>query len=155
MYMKKIWIFPAYLWASLCIILIPVTFMGNDGLARQLAKLSFMKVNPIYSGGETDHSYSHDSLTITINKPVFEALIGESAKGFVQVRFSAGDKLPGHIAEEIDYDNDGKSDFRVSIDTSTGDTQFESLNPDVLSLLVSSKVYDAWIIRIELINPHS
>jgi hypothetical protein len=152
--MKKIWIFPAYLWASLCIILIPVTFIGNNGLARQLAKLPFMKVNPIYSGGETDRSYNHDSLTITINKPVFEALIGESAMGFVQVRFSAADKLPDNIAEEIDYDNDGKPDFSVSIDTNTGNTGFESLNKDVLSLLVSSKVYDEWIIRIKLINPH-
>lgn len=152
--MKKIWIFPAYLWASLCIILIPVTFIGNNGLARQLAKLPFMKVNPIYSGGETDRSYSHDSLTITINKPVFEALIGESAEGFVQVRFSAADKLPGNIAEEIDYNNDGKPDFRVSINTSTGDTQFESMNKDVLALSTSSKVYNEWIIRIKLINPH-
>jgi len=148
--MKKILIFPSYLWAIVCVILIPATFMGNDFFARQLATMPFMKVNPIYTGGDSLRSYRQDSLKITVNKPVFEALVGTSRKGFVQVKYAGN--LPENLQGAIDYDNDGKSDFSLCINTLTGKTEMKPLSKFVLGLDVSSRVKDCWVVRVKLLN---
>jgi hypothetical protein len=150
--MKKLIQIPAYLWAVVCMLLIPITFMGNNGFAKQLAKLPFMKVNPIYTGGDPDRSYQVDSLHITINKPVFQALIGESSKGFVQVRFSPAVSLPATIAQSIDFNNDGSSDFYLTINTVTGDTEYRSQNKLCTGLNVSSRLKKDWVVRINLVK---
>jgi hypothetical protein len=150
--MKKLLIIPAYMWAIACLLLIPVTFIGNDSFANQLAKLPFMKVNPLYSGGELTDSIKGQELDIYIYKPVFEAFIGESKEGFVQIRFSSVEKLPDIITKSIDYDHDGKTDFDVNIDTRNGETQLKPLNPLVTGMDVSSKVKGDWIIRVGLKN---
>jgi hypothetical protein len=125
--------------------------MGNNFFAQKLSTLSFMKVNPIYTGGDSIRSYQQDSLLITINKPVFESLIGTSRKGFVQVRFSG--ELPGLINSTIDYNNDSKPDFSLNINTLTGDTKLEPISENVIALDVSSKVKDYWITRVRILNP--
>jgi hypothetical protein len=150
--MKKFIQIPAYIWAVICMLLIPITFMGNNGFAKQLAKLPFMKVNPIYTGGDPDRSYQVDSLTITINKPVFEALIGESTKGFVQVRFSPAGSLPSTIVQSIDFNNDGSNDFYLAINTKTGDTEYRAQNTLCAGLNVSSRVKKDWVVRINLVK---
>lgn len=149
--MKRLLSVPAYIWAVVCMLLIPVTFIGNDFFAHKLAGLSFMKVNPIYSGGDSARSYKQDSITVTINKPVFESLIGSSSKGFVQVKFSG--QLPETMHSTIDFDNDSKPDFSLYIDTKTGDTKFDALSTAVMGLDVSAKVKDYWIVRVSLLNP--
>jgi hypothetical protein len=148
--MKRLLTIPAYLWAIACLLIVPIAFYSNDSLAKQLAKLPFMKIHPRYSGGEVYKTYQKDSLKITVNKPVFESLIGKSRNGFVQVMFSAERTLPAEIDENIDYDDDGNPDFRVCINTATGATNITSMTPLVKSLLASSRVYDNWIIRINL-----
>lgn len=110
-----------------------------------------MKVNPIYSGGDIDRSYQQDSITVTINKPVFAALIGTSSKGFVQVTFSG--KLPETINSAIDYNCDNQPDFNVTINTATNSTKFEALSENVTGLNVSSRVKDCWIVRANVLNP--
>jgi hypothetical protein len=149
--MKRLLSIPAYIWAIICMFLIPITFMGNNFFAQKLSTLPFMKVNPVYTGGDSIRSYQQDSLLITINKPVFESLIGTSRKGFVQVRFSG--ELPGIINSTIDYDNDNKPDFSLKINTVTGDTKLETLSENVTALDVSSKVKDYWITRVRILNP--
>lgn len=150
--MKILRLVPAYLWAIFCVLLIPVTFIGNDGFAKQLAKLPFMKINPIYSGGEIDRVIHDSALVTTIYKPVFEALIGQSSSGFVQVKFEGDSILPSVIDREIDFDNDGSPDFKLAINTLSGSTQFEIFNKDVTGLGVSLQVKDYWIARIEMKN---
>jgi hypothetical protein len=151
--MKKLLSIPAYLWAIACLLLIPITFIGNDSLASQLAKLPFMKVNPLYSGGEISDSINAPELNIYIYKPVFEAFIGESKEGFVQIRFSSAGNLPDIISKSIDYDKDGINDFDVNIDTRNGETQLKHFNPLVTEMEISSKVKEDWIIRVGLKNP--
>ena len=112
-----------------------------------------MKINPIYAGGDSIRSYVQDSLNVTINKPVFEALIGFSTKGFVQVRFTGVKQLPETINSTIDYDNDNNPDFRLNINTMTGATKLDVLTSQVLALDVSAKVKDYWIVRVKVLNP--
>jgi hypothetical protein len=151
--MKKLVIIPAYIWAFICMLILPVTFIGNDYFAQKMSLLPFMKVNPIYTGGDIYRSYKQDSITITINKPVFEALIGSSSKGFVQVKFSGVKKLPAFIRSTIDYNNDNKPDFNLDINTLTGNTKMEALSKQVSELEVSSRVNDYWIVRVKVWNP--
>lgn len=151
--MKKLLTIPAYLWAIACLLLIPVTFIGNQSFAVKMAKLPFMKVNPIYSGGEIADSVVDAELKTTIYEPVFESLIGESKKGFVQVKFSSPtDTLPLIIKREIDYNFDKTIDFSLEINTSTGETGMTAFNKLVMDVAVSSKVNEAWVVRVELLN---
>lgn len=150
--MKKLLILPAYLWAVACFLLIPATFVKNDTFARQLAGLSFMKVHPVYSGGELNREYEHDSMLIRINKPVNTSLFGNGSREIVQVTFSASGALPEQIHQFIDYDFDNHPDFEVTISTPDGKTGFTALQPAVKSLGASSKVKENWIIRVNLKN---
>ena len=149
--MKKLISIPAYIWAVVCLLLIPIAFVGNDFFAGKLATLPFMKVSPVFTGGDSIRSYQQDSMLITINKPVFAALFGTSRKGFVQVKFSGG--LPEKIQSKIDYDNDSNPDFYLQVNTVNGETKLETLSKNVTDLQVSSKVKNYWIVRVNLLNP--
>jgi hypothetical protein len=148
--MRKILIIPAYIWAFACFILIPVTFIKNDILAQQMARLSFMKIHPRYSGGKEKSSSLVNGLNITIYEPVYNGLTGGGTDGFVQVKFSGIQKLSALIHETIDYNFDNTPDFEVSINTSDGATELKSLNSNVKSLAVSSKVKEDWLIRVNI-----
>jgi hypothetical protein len=150
--MKKFLTIPAYFWAVICMLLIPVTFIGSSNFAKNLAKLPFMKVHPAFTGGETDRTYVSDSLTVTVNKPVFPALFGEGKRGFVQVRFSGKVPLPAVIEETIDFDNDNSSDFSLKISTKTGETTLQPLNGKVRNSFVSTRVKEDWVVRVDLIQ---
>jgi hypothetical protein len=148
--MRKILFIPAYLWAFACLILIPVTFIKNDILAQQLARLSFMKIHPRYSGGKEKSSNLVNGLNITVYEPVYDGLMGGGANGFVQVKFSGLKNLPPLIHETVDYNFDDTPDFEVSINTSDGNTKLKGLSSHVKSLEVSSKVKEDWLIRVNI-----
>ncbi len=147
--MRKILAIPAYLWAVACFLLIPVTFVRNDAFAEQLATLSFMKVHPVYSGGEINRTYEKDDLLISINNPVSTVLLGDR-KQMVQVSFSKRGQLPGMIDQTIDYNLDGNPDFRVIINTTHGETSLTPIDPTVKSLWLSSRLKEDWVIRVNL-----
>ena len=149
--MKRLSTIPAYLWAIACLLLIPVTFIGNESFARQMAKLKFMKVNPVYTGGEISDSINEPGLNTYIYEPVFEAIIGESKEGFIQVKFSSpSDTLPEMITRPIDYNLDDSNDFILEVNTVTGKTLLTSLNPLVKDIAITSKVKDEWVVRVRL-----
>ena len=149
--MKRFLSIPSYIWAIICMVLIPITFIGNDFFANKIANLPFMKVNPIYTGGDSARCFKQDSMTFTINKPVFESLFGTSNKGFVQVKIAGA--LPELIQSNIDYNNDSVIDFSLNINTLTGDTKVKALSKQVSKLTISSKVKNYWIVRVEILNP--
>jgi hypothetical protein len=151
--MRKLLQIPAYIWAVLCLLLIPVTFIGSQTFAERLAQLPFMKVNPIYSGGEVVRTIEDQGLKTEIYNPVFEALFGENSRGFVQIRLSSADSLPAKIEREIDYDNDTTADFTLYVNTLTGETKIEPVNNLVTGVTVSSPVKEAWVVRVGLKNP--
>jgi hypothetical protein len=150
--MKKILFIPAYLWACLCFLLIPITFIKNDYLAGQLARLSFMKIHPKYSGGKEKRSNLANGLNITVYEPVYNGLLGGRAKGFVQVKFKSIKSMPDSIHEIIDYNFDSTPDFEISINTRNGMSSLKCLNPHVQSLAISSKVKEYWLIRVKILR---
>ena len=148
--MKKVIVCLAYIWAFICILLVPITFIKNDSFAHSLATLSFMKVNPKFTGGDVGREIQHGTYKTQIYRPVFEALIGKSSSGFVQIKWDGGGSLPERITESIDYDQDGTVDFSVDIDTRKSTTSFTLVNKKVKGLRVSSKVKGCWLIRVDL-----
>ena len=148
--MKKILSVPTYIWAFACLLIIPVIFIKNDTLAEQLAKVPFMKVHPVYSGGVLNQAYDKDGLTIAVNKPVDATAFGHGRKEIVQVTFAAQGRLPDRIEQEIDYNFDNSPDFSITINTNNGATTLVPINPTVRSVWASSKVKDNWVVRINL-----
>lgn len=152
--MKKLLSIPAYIWAIICFLILPVCFIKNDIFASEMAKLPFIKLHPIYSGGQEAKVITDPALTTTIYRPVFDGFIGERKNGFVQVRFtSPTDTLPAIIQKDIDYNLDNAVDFKVEINTTTGDTRLVPVNNLVKNLNISSRVKKAWVIRVNIINP--
>jgi hypothetical protein len=148
--MKKILSNLAYTWAFICFILILTVIFAAPQLAKESKKLPFMKINPLYTGGDLYYLVEKDSLKTKINKPVFEALIGEPEYGFVQIEFSGNKKALQLHEQLIDYNKDSKPDFWLKIDTLNKQTEFVSLNPNAESLIVSSKAKDKWIVRVKI-----
>ena len=56
--MKKIVSALGIICAVCCIFIICITFMFNDNLARAVGKLDFVKVDPLYTGGEIAEQYA-------------------------------------------------------------------------------------------------
>ena len=150
--MKKYLKIPAYVWAFACLLLVPVTFIKNETLARGMAHLPFMKVHPKYSGGKINRSYLTDGLHITVFEPVYSGLRGRGKNGFVQVTFAGIKQMPDSIHESIDYNMDGNADFTVKINTRNGVTGISAINPVIKSLEVSSKVKSDWLIRVKVMR---
>jgi len=146
-----------YTWAVVCFLIILATFFGNQKFSQALSRAPFMKINPLYSGGEVEETVDHLTYKTLIHRPVFEALIGESAEGFVQVNwvFMKGggfEDLPNPIVEKVDFDLDEKDDFEINLNTQTGDASLIAYNSSVVSVLLTSKLSDGWVARINLLN---
>ncbi|MBN2348091.1 MAG: hypothetical protein JXJ22_04600 [Bacteroidales bacterium] len=142
----------AIIWAFFCTFIILIIFIKGPQFTRLFGKLPSMIISPVYAGGDLNYVVEGDSLKIAVNKPVFEALIGESAKGFVQITFSGTGNLPQLIEQEIDYDKDLKPDFKLKINTIENKTEYLSISPNAGPLIVSSKVHDDWVVRIKVRN---
>ena len=119
-------------WAALMVPLVLAVFFGFDGWSRGLAHGTGVKVSPWYTGGEVVRTLTREGYAVAIHRPVFDALIGERALGFVQVRLqpAAGD-LPALVDERLDLDGDGTDDVRLEVDTRAGKVRQEALGPRV------------------------
>lgn len=148
--MKKLLSIPGYFWALICLLIVPVTFINNDELARQLTRLSFMKVHPVYSGGELNKTYESANLLISVNHPVNATVWKNSDKKVVQITFSSTGVLPEQIEQTIDYDFDAVNDFSITINTQTGKTVLVPLSNKVKSLNASSRVKEHWVVRLNM-----
>jgi hypothetical protein len=152
--MKKLLAITAYIWAIACIIILLAAFIKNDSFAREMARLPFIKLHPVYSGGDQAKIITEPGLETTIYKPVFERIIGESKVGFVQLKFtSPTDTLPLIINKQIDYNFDNAIDFDIYINTATGETKLNPVNNLVKDINVSSRVKKSWVVRVNVINP--
>ncbi len=108
---------------------------------------------PNYSGGEVARTVDHGAYQTEIYRPVFDALIGETREGFIQVGWRPANALPSRIDEAIDFDADGQADFHIAIDTATRQATLTPASPNVLSLQGVYRIGESLAIRVELKNP--
>lgn len=149
--MKKIISYIAYLWAGFCFLLLLSIFVKMESYQNLLMKLPFMKVDPLYTGGEIHHSVTVDSCTLNIHEPVFSALIGESKTGYIQVDIKSVNDLPQKYT--IDYNLDKHPDFDLF--SENGQFRAVSLNGKSYQVVRTCKTHEGWYIaRISLDNPN-
>jgi hypothetical protein len=159
--MKTLQSIGGYTWAGICFFIVVTVFVGNHQLVELLAKAPFMKVHPKYSGGEIAATADHGLYFTQIHRPVFDALVGESKKGFVQVNWTLKSEaeeppfedFPAMIDEAIDYDQDGRDDFRIVLDTATDEASLEGFRPEVVDLALTVRLHRGWVVRVNLHKP--
>ncbi len=150
--MARIRAFLGYLVAAAAVPVLMAGFVGMNFWSRSLVAVTGMTVSPWFTGGEESRTIAHEGYRTVVHRPVFDALIGERRRGFVQVDWTPLASLPARIDEEIDYDGDGRADFRLALDTRTGETALETGDPLVLGLQGSYKLKEAWAVRVGLRN---
>ncbi|MDO5516001.1 MAG: hypothetical protein Q4F66_00495 [Clostridium sp.] len=150
--MKNIKSFLGYALAALCIPIILAGFIGGSFWSDKLVEITDVTIAPRYTGGNVVKTISHEKYDTLIHRTVFDGLFSERKDGFVQIDYSPLDSLPDNIEEKIDYDNDGKNDFKVSINTSDCTAEIEPYNERVISLEGCYKLKGAIAVRVLLKN---
>lgn len=148
--MKKLKIIAGITWAFICLILIIILFPGLNSFSASAAKLPFMKINPNYTGGEVVHRFIAESCTLEIRKPVFDGLLKERNRGFVQVDWRGN--LPDKITDTIDFDLDKSPDFCIFVDRDQSKTTLEPINAKVEGVVISTPTSYGWSVRVGLIK---
>jgi hypothetical protein len=148
--MKKLKSLLGYICAAAAIIIALATFLGQSYFSRTLASATGVTVNPWYSGGEVIKTIDHGNYQTTMHRPVFDYLIGQTKEGFIQINWVPATSLPQVISEGFDYNGDGKEDFIVTLNTTTGEATLTKSNPAVLSIGKSYHLRDGWAVRVLL-----
>lgn len=148
--MKNIKSFLGYTWAALGIPIFLAGFIGMDFWSDKLIEVSKVTIAPKYTGGEVINTISHENYDTSIHRTVFDGLFSDRKNGFVQIDYSPLEFLPENIEEEIDYDNDGKPDLKVLVDTENCSAKIESYSEHVVSVEGCYKLQDAIAVRINL-----
>jgi len=149
--MKRLKKFLAYGWALMAMPILLASFMGMNSLGKKLVSFTGLKVSPLYTGGEVAQTIKHEGYETLIHQPVFDGLVCERKDGFVQIGWKAtGDKLPESIDELIDFDRDGKSDFRIKLNTITNQGQMEAQSSGVVALGRILVLKNERIVRVSL-----
>ena len=148
--MKKILSILGYTWAVLCIFIVLATFINSTYFAPALASITGVKVSPWYTGGEVKTSIEHVGYRTLVHRPVFDGLFSDRKEGFVQINWEPVRALPPIIAEELDYDGDGKADFLVRLDTSSGVATLVPYKSSVVSVEGVYRLKKGWAVRVDL-----
>ena len=148
--MNKLKGFLGYTWAFLSIFTILATFVGYDSFPRKLASATGITVSPRFTGGEIVRTIDHGAYKTHIHRPVFDGLIGEREKGFIQLNWEPFVGLPPVIQEKIDYDGDHREDFLLTLDTKTGGTSLTTFDTRVRSIERSYRLKKGWAVRVLL-----
>ena len=112
-----------------------------------------LKTSANWTGGEVVQTIEHGAYQTEIQRPVFDALIGEHKEGFIQIAWRPPEALPAFIDEEIDFDTDGQADFRIELQPASKQATLTSYSPNVLGLEGVYNLGDKLAIRVKLKNP--
>jgi hypothetical protein len=144
-----------YTWAALCIVVVLATFLGLGFWARTLAKGTGIHVSPRFSGGEVRQVIDHDTYQTKLHRLVFDGLVSDRAKGFVQIDWvpRKNQSLPAIVEEEFDIDGDGSIEIRIRVDTVAGKAELLRQAPWVLGVDQLIAADSERILRVQLRNP--
>ncbi len=114
-----------------------ILFSSIGAWEKRFVAVSGIKVSPKYTGGEIISTVDHKTYHTDIRRPVFDGPLGIEKRGFIQIDWMEnGNKtIPASIEESFDYDNDGKMDFTVALDTVANKARLKAYNPGVLAIL--------------------
>lgn len=149
--MKIIQAILGYAIAACCIIIVIATFVGMDSWCQLLVEKTGLVVSPWITGDEIVETIDHDTYKTQIHKPVFQWLFSERREGFVQVEWVKEAELPEQISEDIDFDNDGTTDFSIDW-AGKNRVTLTTYDPRVLSVDSTYELEDSYVVRVALVN---
>ncbi len=142
-----------YIWAIITIPAVLSTFINNDFWAGKLAGITGVEISPWHTGGVIAETQMHKGYRTEIHQPVFDGLIGERDKGFVQVSWvPEGEELPAVIMEKIDYNRDSSIDFSIMLKTRTNEAFLKPYSSKVISVQSVLNIDNGMVVRILLKN---
>ena len=147
---SRLTIWAGAIWAAACLVVLVVMLFGFPHFEKAIAGLPFMKVSDKFAGGPVLNVIEHGAYKTEIHEPVFPALIGQGASGFVQVNWTPLTNLPPVIHENIDCSSDGHPDFTITVDIASGRAELVPHRDGVLSLQTSCALSDSWVVRVNL-----
>ncbi len=141
-----------YTIAALCIIVAPMTFMGNKYFGKLIISGSGITVSPWITGGKIVQTIDHGDYKTEIHETVFQGLLSDREKGFIHIEWVKNKKIPDKIIEDIDFDNDKKIDFKVEYNTIDNEVKIIPVNPNVISVAGRYRLSEGFAIRVWLRN---
>ncbi len=153
--MRKLKSVLGYAWALTALPVILATFIGMNVWAKGFAGLTGLEITPKYTGGKCAYTVPHEGYTTSVNEPVFQGLLGETKRGFVQVKWTpaAGASLPDELNEAIDVDADGAPDFSVRLKAGVKKAELKPLSPLVLGAREVLDLGGERAVRVNVLNP--
>lgn len=142
--MKKIKSFIAYIMAFVSVFLILILFLNFNEIAVAISKLPFMKINPLYSGGEVTQIIEKENYKLEIHEPVFPSLIKKVENGFIQLHY-IGEEF-NSVLDSIDYNNDNIVDFIVYSEMDT--LKIDKMNEQITQLYMNLNSSKGKLLRI-------
>ena len=146
--LKKLRSFIAYFIASFSLIIVTYLFINLGSISEIISKLPFMKINPIFSGGEICNEILKENYKIYVHKPVFPSLIGNSDFGFVQLDYKYSANII--LKDSIDYNQDNQVDFYISSSANLDSLYLDIFNREVHNISRNLVLKDGRLIRIGL-----
>lgn len=140
----------AYLFAFSLIPLVLVVLLGMGGLTAVFVHGTGVTVASRFTGGAVVRVVDHGRWCTRIHEPVFESLLGRPSCGFVQIDWAPKKNVPVRIGEEIDYDGDGKPDFRVDWRSPSGVPSVQALSPQVEGVAEYYELAQSYSLRVNL-----
>jgi len=153
--MKKLQAVLAYTIAALMapLVIAVLVLIQAPGMSEAVVAATGLTLSAEIDGGEVARTVDHGAYRTEVHRMVFDALIGERKKGFIQVDWAPLDALPARIDEEIDADGDGQADFRLEVDTANQQSTLTSYAPWVLELEGTYERKQSLAVRVHLRNP--
>jgi hypothetical protein len=149
--MSRVKAYLAYAWAFLAGPIVLAAVFGMPFFASQLVAVTGLHIHPRYTGGEVAQTIHHERYQTLVHRPVFDGLIGPRSTGFVQIQWQPTEaNLPETIDEQIDFDQDGRVDLGVRLDTRTDTATLEPFDRRVLSDKEVIRVQNKLILRVNL-----
>lgn len=141
--MKRLSSVAGDLWALISIVVAVVLFSSIGGWEKKLITIGSISTAPKFTGGEVVATEKRGSYVTEVHRAVFDGILGDTRTGFVQIDWKeAGARLPDSILEDVDYDRDGKIDFRVTLDTRKNTARLTSFCPQAIAILDRSSLAD-------------
>ena len=144
--------FLGYFIAVMMVPVVFVTLMGMGPLATGLVEATGVVISPWFTGGEVTRTITHGAYDTRIHRPVFDALVGERREGFVQIVWGPAASLPGTIVEDIDYNNDGRADFQITLHPQTKTAEWRGYIDQAYGLDGPYAIGDGMGVRVKLKN---
>ena len=146
--LKKFRSLIAYIIAIFSLIIVTYLFINLGSISTRISELPFMKINPIFSGGEICNEVIKENYKIYIHKPVFPSLLGNAEFGFVQLDYKFDTNIV--FNDSIDYNLDNLVDFYISSSTNPDSLYLDTYNAEVHDISRNIALQDGRLIRISL-----